>query len=196
MRKPMLWLSIAATDNGSGGSFVDALPTEVGAVLTNADMQPVDASYDRIRLTKRHAAALQRRPETIKILKSDKSVHPEHPEAVSVTEAEANIIEMIDEAGIGDVLVPIAGRGADVFLLPVVREHMPRLATRLEWWTFDASQLTRWARAAGALDRFRQHEPDLSEFEDVLASFPDYSAKTLREVLTAAFQFRAVVKEK
>jgi len=190
--KPMLWMSIAATGNGEDPKA--SIPTEIAAILTDSEMRPVDGTYDRIIITREHAAALKADKEAMVALKRENAVHPKHPDAVTILNAEASILEMLDDAKV-DVLVPIAGRGADRFLLPVVTEHMPNLRKRLEGWTFDSSQLARWARAASGLGAFRKHVPDLRDYDPLFEAMPPYSQATFKEIFTAAHQFRAILKE-
>lgn len=189
MAKPLLWLSIAATDAGTDGDFSQSIPTEIAAILTNDRIEPIDGTYDRILLTPAHAKALKAHPKAVTMLKADKALHVNHPEATTLADAERTIIELLDEAKVEDPL-PIAGRAAQHFLLPVVRAHMPDLAERVTDWTLDASQLVRWAGVVNGLGRLRSHIPDLIEYEPLLEAMPQYSERTFREVLTASMQFK------
>lgn len=186
----VLWLAVETTGIGHNGDFSTTLPTEISAIVTNEAWEPLGGFSAGVTLTKAHAQALKADSRIFEFLKERKALHKS--ETNTLDEISMDLLSMLDDIEIPRGKVTIAGRGAAHFIQPVLRTHLPRVENYASFFTLDTSQIIRWMNYAGAKAALRQHTPDLSDFDDLFDSMLPSTGSTLREVLTEAFQFRAV----
>ena len=192
MSSPILWVAMETTGVGEGGDFSAALPTEISTLVTSQDFEPLGGSSDAVTLTKAHAKVLKANPEALQFLKARGAIHT--GETFTLDQIEDDILAMLEDLGIEKGRVMVAGRGAAHFLLPVIQTHMPRLADFVAFYSLDTSQMTRWMRVTDSTDRLRSHRVKAPGVVPLLKSMHGSTRDTLREVLTEALQFRAVMR--
>lgn len=144
--KALLWVDIETTGitNSNDYSFIQIL--EVGAILTNMSLEPLEQINGLVTPTQEAIVQLKA-PENAEAFEMHKKsgllAELTKGETQTLEEIETEILEAIDERVQQGGLVVLAGSGIAAFDFPVIKEKMPRLSERLAYYSFDVGAARR-----------------------------------------------------
>lgn len=132
----------------TGSDAVQDDPIEVAGILCDARLVEVARTESLIRPSRRGMRRLRRCPEALAMhrenglydLLADRTVRAGMP---SVADAEDKLLVLLDGVVPEGQPVTLAGSGVGHFDLQLIRAHMPRLASRLTYFTNDVGVMRR-----------------------------------------------------
>lgn len=139
----LLWMDLETTGLNPERCAV----LEVAAYLTNHHLSIVDASHMVIEC---HPEVLERMAPFIREMHTSNGLLAEVAYSTTTLEVEENyLLDILDRHGIDKAT--LAGSGVAAFDIAVIRAQMPRLASRLNYWTVDVGVLRRtWRMWTGS----------------------------------------------
>jgi oligoribonuclease (3'-5' exoribonuclease) len=138
----LFWIDVEAPGLPVKNDYSKIPPMEVGVIITDFDLQPIGGYEEVIKLNATHVAAL-RDPANVGavemhkkngLIKASRDAPAEH----TVEFVEAELIKLIKETTTfnkGEFM--IAGSGVAAYDHPLLKEHMPELASYFAYYPFD-----------------------------------------------------------
>lgn len=135
--KFLLWLDFETSSLPVHNDYSHVHILEVGAILTDMGLARFGGYHEVIQMTEPARAQLLLNDYIRNLHKESGLLADSVKSIVSVREAEDELLTLLQEAEIKPGEVSLAGSGVAAFDHNVIKEHMPRLAAYLTYFSYD-----------------------------------------------------------
>jgi oligoribonuclease len=174
--KLLLWLDLESTglDTSNGDEII-----EIGCILTTEDLRVI-GEFEAVVKPSANAMARLAANKFVTDMHAANGLLDEIKGGRSIAGIESRLLLWLDILGAPQIIT-LAGSGVGHFDLPTIREHMPRLAERLNYYVIDVGTIRRahdmWvgtpvsvandAKTHRAIDDVRCHLEEANAFSDL-----------------------------
>lgn len=181
--KYLLWIDLETTGLPKGNDYSGIHILEVGAILTDLNLNKMDGYTEVIGMTQEAAEAIRSNDIVREMHKTSGLLVESVESQFTLDEAEASLVDMLTEHGIKKGEVAIAGSGVTAYDFPIIKEKMPLLANMLTYYSYDIGIFRRMFKAVAPRDvvdpgKHRYGDAKvhraMSDIEDHLGEAKDY----------------------
>lgn len=140
----LVWIDIEADGLPTyGGGIVDYRNVnvmEIAVIVTDMDLNihEVGGYSEVVKMTDKIAANLRNTPEVLEMHQKNGLIQESVQEATkTLADIDQEIVEMLAEVGVEPGELAIAGSGVAAYDHPLIKAHMPKLASYLTYFPFD-----------------------------------------------------------
>ena len=144
-KKPlaMLWVDIETPCLPDGNNFDEVPILEIGAVVTDFDLNPFVGYHEHVKLTREHVDILKQN-DVVKDMHMKSGLLKDCSQSDKTErDLELGVIDIMKEAPFEPGEYIIAGSGVAMFDFPLLRARMPELASWLVYYPLDIGILRR-----------------------------------------------------
>lgn len=150
--KHLLWIDLETTALPEGNDYSKVFILEVGVILTDLNLNKLAGYQEVVKMTDEMSAALKDNPGVLELHRGTGLIKDSIESKYSVRDVQQEILELMDEFGAIPGEVAIAGSGVTAFDMPVLKEHMPGLASGLMFYSYDVGVFRRVFKALAPRD--------------------------------------------
>jgi len=137
----LFWSDFEATGippKDDPNNFSDVLILEVGVIITDFDLNPITGYEEVVKLTREAVESIKKSPVAMEMHKKNGLLKASRDATMSVPEVEQALIALIkEETSFVKGELMIAGSGVAAYDFPLIKTHMPELASYFAYYPFD-----------------------------------------------------------
>jgi oligoribonuclease (3'-5' exoribonuclease) len=152
--KAFAWIDIETDGLPDGHDFSTVNMLEFGMIITNIDLTPITGYHEVVKITQAGAERI-RANEFVRQMHLTSGLLQESIQGgMTLAQVEQEAIETIQEAGLGEDDLFLAGSGVAMFDFPFIKTHMPRLAKYFKYFPFDIGLTRRQVKIFAGRDLY------------------------------------------